>query len=78
MEKKCIKCGCVIPNDAFICLHCESENDMQTFRPRIVTNGDRIRAMTNKELVQLGVRLGIVPKWLDAAALEWLESEAKP
>lgn len=78
MDNTCISCGRVIPEGSIICLHCESENDMQTFRQRIQTNGDRIRAMTNKELVQLGVRLGIVPEWLDAAALEWLESEAKP
>lgn len=51
--KRCIGCGRVIPEDELICLQCSSENEMQTFRPKIVTNGDRIRAMTDEELAAM-------------------------
>ena len=49
-SKRCINCGRLIPEDELICLQCGSENEMQTFRPRIVTNGDKIRAMSDEEL----------------------------
>lgn len=51
--KRCIGCGRVIPSEEMICLQCGSENEMQTFRPRIITNGDRIRAMTDEELAAM-------------------------
>ena len=31
-ETHCISCGCLIPEDKFICLTCCSENVMQTFK----------------------------------------------
>lgn len=49
-DKRCKVCGCLIPDDAILCCRCGDYNDMQTFKPRIQTNGDRIRAMTNIEL----------------------------
>lgn len=52
-SKRCINCGRVIPSEEMICLSCGSENEMQTFRPRVVTNGDRIRSMTDEELAHV-------------------------
>ena len=86
MDNTCISCGRVIPEGSIICLHCESENDMQTFRPRRITNGDRIRAMTDKELIP------VVMHWVchtahahecpdsecDDCVLRWLRREAEP
>lgn len=78
--KHCIKCGRIIAEDKLICLSCGSENEMQTFRPRIVTNGDRIRNMTDAELARFLSDLqfsacdssfvDLPPSWL-----EWLGKE---
>lgn len=60
-DNTCICCGRVIPEVRQICLRCGSYDDMQTFRPSSrayypeppkVTNGDRIRAMSNEELAR--------------------------
>lgn len=51
--KRCIKCGRIIAEEELICLSCGSENEMQTFRPRIITNGDRIRAMTDEQIAEI-------------------------
>lgn len=52
-EPKCIVCGRIIPEGRFICLHCEGQNEMQKFRKKPKTNGDRIRNMTDEELVDV-------------------------
>lgn len=55
-DNTCIICGKEIPEGRHICLACEHENEVQTFRlsePEIHTNGDRIRAMSNDELAHL-------------------------
>lgn len=59
------------------------DDDMQTFRPRIITNGDKIRAMSDEELAN---------KYVDAichmhkncpsincieCALQWLKQEVQ-
>lgn len=31
MEKRCIECGALIPEESVLCLRCASENDMQRF-----------------------------------------------
>jgi len=31
-EKRCMVCGRLIPEERYICLHCEGMNDMQTFK----------------------------------------------
>lgn len=49
-ETRCRCCGRLIPAGETLCLACSDYDDMQTFTPRIVTNGDRLRAMTNEEL----------------------------
>ena len=83
MDNFCISCGRIIPEGRQICLHCEGQNDMQTFRPRTVTNGDRIRAMTDRELIP------VVMHWVchtahahecpetecDDCVLHWLKRE---
>lgn len=56
-DNTCIACGAIIPEGRHICLNCEHGNDMQTFRPRILTNGDRIRNMTDRELAEFCTRL---------------------
>lgn len=83
MDNTCISCGRVIPEGSIICLHCASDNDMQTFRPRIVTNGDRIRAMTNKELSRWIASMERRALFTNSMTRpegwqKWLESEAKP
>ena len=31
-ETHCISCGCLIPEDDVLCLHCSEYDDMQTFK----------------------------------------------
>lgn len=50
-DNTCIACGRVIPEGRQICLRCGAYDRQQTFRTKIVTNADRIRNMTNDELV---------------------------
>lgn len=82
MDNTCISCGRVIPEGSIICLHCANDNDMQTFRQRIQTNGDRIRAMTNKELSRWIASMERRALFTNSMTREWewqkwLESEAK-
>lgn len=60
-DNTCVCCGRIIPEGRHICLSCGSYDDMQTFRPSSrayypeppkVTNADRIRQMTDEELVK--------------------------
>lgn len=54
MTNTCKACGRPIPTDQHICLQCGTENVMQTFEQRKKnpkTNGDRIRAMTDEQLI---------------------------
>ena len=60
-DNTCVCCGRIIPEGRHICLSCGSYDDMQTFRPSSrayypeppkVTNGDRIRAMSDAQLVE--------------------------
>ena len=50
-DNTCITCGRVIPEGRHICLACERENEVNPLTPKPRTNGDRIRQMTNAELV---------------------------
>lgn len=52
-DNTCISCGAIIPEGRHICLSCEQVNDVNSFSPRIITNGDRIRNMTDEELAKL-------------------------
>lgn len=56
--KRCINCGRIIAEEELICLSCGSENEMQTFSTHIITNADRIRAMTDEELAELFDNIG--------------------
>lgn len=49
-DNTCVCCGAIIPEGRQICLICERENDVQQIPP-VKTNGDRIRAMTDEEIV---------------------------
>ena len=60
-DNTCIRCGRPIPDDMRICLACGDYDDQQTFRPSSrayypeppkVTNGNRIRAMSDAQLVE--------------------------
>lgn len=48
--KRCQCCGRLIDDAYTLCTACSEYDDMQTFKPRIITNGDRIRAMNNEQL----------------------------
>lgn len=87
-ENTCIVCGRIIPECGHICLACGSYDDMQTFRPSSrayypeppkVTNGDRIRAMSNEELAQFLCQIGDCKTCpfssIQCNIREWLESE---
>lgn len=49
-DSYCRQCGRIIADGETLCLACSDYDDMQTFTPRIVTNGDRLRAMKSIEL----------------------------
>ena len=54
-DNTCACCGAIIPEGRHICLLCEGENEVQHFHPQIApvrTNGDRLRAMSDEELVK--------------------------
>ena len=84
MDNRCIKCGRLIPEGDSLCCACGDYDDMQTFRPRIRTNADRIRNMTDSELIP------IVMHWVchtvhehecpetecDDCVRHWLQKEA--
>lgn len=55
-DNTCITCGRVIPEGRHICLACEHENEVNPLTPKPRTNGDRIRQMTNAELVPVVLR----------------------
>lgn len=89
-DNTCICCGRIIPEGRHICLSCGSYDDMQTFRPSSrayypeppkVTNGDRIRAMSNEELAQFLCQIGDC-KTCPFSSIQcnirgWLESEVR-
>lgn len=89
-DNTCIACGAIILECRHVGLNCERGNDMQTFRPHIRTNSDRIRAMSNRELAEMISKgapyckrvSGIVPvcgggrDCIDCVQ-EWLESEVQ-
>lgn len=52
-DNTCVCCGRIIPEGQHICLRCGSYDDMQTFerKKQPVTNGDRIRSMTDEQLI---------------------------
>ena len=87
MDNTCICCGRIIPEGRHICLSCGDYDDQQRFKPDALpivrTNGDRIRAMTDKELArfislqQMHMELtGRVET--EETIRKWLESEAEP
>ncbi len=85
-DNTCACCGAIIPEGRHICLLCEGENEVQHFHPQIPpirTNGDKIRAMSNDELVELLIgsypcdcQHGC-PNDCENCIREWLESEAR-
>lgn len=50
-DNACITCGRVIPEGRQICLRCGSYDRQQTFRTKVITNADKIRNMTDEELI---------------------------
>lgn len=54
------------------------DDDMQTFRTRIVTNGDKIRQMTDEELAEMFIRVSELPAYWKKSFLDWLKKEAEP
>lgn len=85
-DNTCVCCGTIIPEGRHICLLCEGENEVQHFHqqiPPVRTNGDKIRAMSNDELVELLIgsypcdcQHGC-PNDCENCIREWLESEAR-
>ena len=57
------------------------DDDMQNFRPKIVTNGDKIRAMSNAELAQFLCQISNCNTCpftsIDCKIGEWLREEAE-
>lgn len=83
-ENTCVCCGRIIPEGRHICLLCEGQNDMQTFGGRPKTNGDRIRQMTDEELVdQFGDSICDIVENCEKniscydCKLQWLKQEVK-
>lgn len=79
MEEHCMICNRIIPEGRHICLLCERGDEMQTFRTRIQTNGDRIRNMMNGELaawLAMAQKMNPAGGATDEAWLEWLGKEA--
>lgn len=83
--KRCIGCGRVISSEEMICLSCGSENEMQTFRPHIITNGDMIRQMDDEQLIRYMIPFVCAMHHVrdcqnncDDCAREWLKREAEP
>lgn len=58
------------------------DDDMQTFRRKNITNGDKIRAMGNAELAQFLCQINTCSTCpfasIDCKITEWLIEEAKP
>lgn len=77
----CVCCGRIIPEGTMICLQCGSENEMQTFRTKVRTNGDKIRAMTDEELAQFLCQINTCSTCPFASIIckigEWLREEAQ-
>lgn len=66
-DNTCVCCGKIIPEGRHICLSCEGQNEMQRFvtdKLKPGTNGDRIRAMSDAQLV------GFIVTALSAKAIE--------
>lgn len=77
---RCMICGKETADGRHICLTCEGTDDMQTFRVRPRTNGDRIRQMTDSELAAFLVQVAGVASggFRDGKAVRrWLGGEVK-
>lgn len=74
-DNTCICCGRIIPEGRHICLACGDYDDMQTFKPRIRTHGDQIRAMNNHDLANLIARLAKLDCFDETVLFNWLEME---
>lgn len=82
LDNTCICCGRIIPEGRQICIQCGDYDDMQNFKPRIRTNGDRIRNMTDKELAKWLTAMERRALFTDSTTSEtkwreWLESEVQ-
>ena len=90
-DNACVCCGNTIPEGRQVCRSCEVAGQKMGLlnKPAIVTNGDRIRAMTNEQLAEF-ITDGNEPckmcandycnsdsKCVDGVLL-WLRQEAKP
>ena len=67
-DNTCVCCGRIIPEGRHICLHCGDYDDQQRVKPDALpivrTDGDRIRAMSDAQLV------GVIVTALSAKAIE--------
>lgn len=82
MDNTCIVCGCIIPEGRHICLACGDYDDMQTFKRKVVTNGDKLRSMTDKELSRWLASMERRALFTNSMTRpegwqKWLESEVK-
>lgn len=81
-DNTCICCGRIIPEGRQICLHCGDYDDMQTFQRKVVTNGDKLRSMTDKELSRWIASMERRALFTNSMTRpegwqKWLESEVK-
>lgn len=54
------------------------DDDMQTFRRKVVTNADTIRNMTDEQLAEMFIRVLELPAYWKKSFLDWLKKEAEP
>lgn len=80
-ENRCIVCNAIIPEGLQICIACGEYDDMQTFQRKVVTNGDKLRSMTDKELSRWIASMERRALFTNSVTRpegwqKWLESEA--
>ena len=81
-DNTCIVCGRIIPKGGHLCLACGDYDDMQTFKRKVVTNGDKLRSMTDKELSRWLASMERRALFTNSMTRpegwqKWLESEVK-
>lgn len=85
-DARCMLCGRIIPEGRHICLSCEAQNEMQTFerKQQPITNGDRIRSMTDEQLIPvlhhyvcIQFPTGCPYEHCDDCVRAWLRREAR-
>lgn len=84
-DNTCICCGRVIPEGQHVCILCTKKSELQDFGGKPKTNADRIRSMTDEELIP------VVMHWVcklhpdrcpctdcDDCVRRWLRKESAP